>query len=75
MFEKWRLGTHYGIHVYAGDRPVATFHSRVDAGQAVADHNSQEPRLGYATTRQLLRELDARAEMDGSADYRTVDSK
>jgi len=73
MFEKWRVGTHYGIHVYAGNRPVATFHNRVEALQAVADHNSQEPRLGCATTRQLLREIDARIEVDGSADYRTVD--
>ena len=31
----WRVGVHYGIHVYAGDRPVATFHNAYDAAAAV----------------------------------------
>lgn len=35
----WRVGSHYGIHVYEGDRPVATFHTVADAKQAVSDHN------------------------------------
>ena len=30
------------------------------------------PRLGLATTRELLAELVARTEVDGSADYKTV---
>ncbi len=32
----WRVGSHYGIHVYEGDRPVATFHRPEDAARAVA---------------------------------------
>lgn len=32
-----------------------------------------EPRLGLATTGELLFELRARAEIDGSINYRTVD--
>ena len=31
----WRVGSHYAIHVYAGDRPVATFMSPDDARRAV----------------------------------------
>jgi hypothetical protein len=31
----WRLGNHYRIHVYDGDRPVATFHRGVDAAYCV----------------------------------------
>lgn len=31
----WRVGEHYGIHVYEGDRPVATFHDPRDAALAV----------------------------------------
>lgn len=38
----WRVGAHYGIHVYEGDRPVATFHTVADARQAVRDHNAAE---------------------------------
>lgn len=36
----WRIGNHYGIHVYEGDRPVATFHSADDAARAVAAVNA-----------------------------------
>jgi len=32
----WRVGRHYPIHVYEGDRPVATFHTAIDARRAVA---------------------------------------
>jgi hypothetical protein len=35
----WRVGRHYNIHVYEGDRPVATFFREEDARQAVEDHN------------------------------------
>lgn len=31
----WRVGNHYRIHVYEGDRPVATFHREEDAARAV----------------------------------------
>lgn len=36
------------------------------------DIHSSEPLLGYATTRELLTELLARTEIDGSAEYSTV---
>lgn len=36
----WRVGEHYGIHVYEGDRPVATFHDAKDAASAVASFNA-----------------------------------
>lgn len=36
----WRVGTHYGIHVYDGERPVATFHSAGDAAAAVEAVNA-----------------------------------
>ncbi len=32
----WRVGEHYGIHVYEGDRPVGTFSTSEDALRAVA---------------------------------------
>jgi hypothetical protein len=32
---EWRVGNHYQIHVYEGDRPVATFHNPEDAQRAV----------------------------------------
>jgi hypothetical protein len=32
----WRLGSHYQIHVYAGERPVATFHTVEDARRCVS---------------------------------------
>lgn len=35
----WRVGEHYGIHVYEGDRPVATFHQALDAEIAVDSVN------------------------------------
>lgn len=36
----WRIGEHYQIHVYEGERPVATFHAVVDAKRAVDAVNS-----------------------------------
>ena len=47
---KWRVGQHYGIHVYECtsdeasdlDRPVATFHTKLDAANAVRTHNLVE---------------------------------
>ena len=32
---EWRVGRHYAIHVYEGDRPVATFHREEDARRCV----------------------------------------
>lgn len=41
---EWRVGQHYGIHVYEGDRPVATFHDAADAERAVAAVNATLPK-------------------------------
>lgn len=45
MSEHWRIGNHYGIHVYEGDRPVATFHRAEDAMVAIIAHNLVADRL------------------------------
>lgn len=49
------------------------------AERTVARLNQAElkayPKLGLATTRELLQELTARIEVDGKLDYRTVDSR
>lgn len=44
----WRTGRHYGIHVYEGDRPVATFHNPHDAQRAVDAVNDDAYRQGWA---------------------------
>lgn len=41
--EQWRVGEHYGIHVYAGREPVATFHRTEDAARAVDAVNGYRP--------------------------------
>jgi hypothetical protein len=44
---EWRVGSHYGIHVYARsdrsfhDDPVCTAQTQEAAAQIVADHNAQ----------------------------------
>ena len=38
----WRTGSHYGIQVYEGDRPVATFHTVADAHCAVVAYNEAD---------------------------------
>jgi len=54
----WRVGQHYGLHVYEGDRPVATFHRPEDAARTVAAVNATKPApddhsaAGNATRRQ-----------------------
>ena len=48
-----------------------------DLASAIADEvwkADTTPNLGCATTKQLLDELMARAEVDGTMDYRMVDS-
>lgn len=37
----WRVGEHYAIHVYEGDRPVATFANALDAEMAVSAYNGR----------------------------------
>lgn len=39
----------------------------------IVDDDEDAPRLGFATTRQLLAEISARIERKQSLDYRTVD--
>lgn len=36
----WRVGSHYGIHVYEGETPVCTALTQEFAAQIVADHNN-----------------------------------
>jgi len=38
--DRWRVGGHYGIHVYCGDSPVATFFTPGEARRAVEAHNA-----------------------------------
>lgn len=40
MPEPWRIGNHYSIHVYSGDDPIATFHDKADAIEAVLAVNA-----------------------------------
>ncbi|MCP3980800.1 MAG: hypothetical protein GY716_15980 [bacterium] len=51
---------------------VAPKHRPVDPGPPIRQQQ-QEPLLGLATTGELLTELQARAEVDGTLGYRTVD--
>jgi hypothetical protein len=37
---RYRVGEHYGIHVYEGDRPVATFFNPEEAALFVAAVNA-----------------------------------
>lgn len=37
----YRVGDHYGIHVYQGDRPVATFFREDEAAAFVAARNAE----------------------------------
>jgi hypothetical protein len=37
---RWRVGRHYPIHVYEGDRPVGTMLTATDAARAVAAVNN-----------------------------------
>jgi len=61
----WRVGQHYGLHVYEGERPVATFHRPEDAARAVDAVNGAAP-AGQDTER-LREEIAAalRRRMDG----------
>jgi hypothetical protein len=62
--ELWRVGNHYGIHVYEGDRPVATFHNAEDAGLAVAAVNqATAPEVTHTARHQLARVRDARGQL------------
>ena len=36
----WRVGTHYGIHLYAGDEPLGTMLTSELAAAAVEAHNA-----------------------------------
>lgn len=49
----WRVGTHYGIHIYAEglgtfeDEPIGTTHNRGHAEQIVRDHNALYSHSSY----------------------------
>lgn len=47
---------------------------RLIAKEIESPQAEREPRLGCATTRQLLEEITARIEVNGELDYRTIDS-
>jgi DNA repair exonuclease SbcCD ATPase subunit len=56
----WRVGNHYGIHVYEDQRPVATFHAEEDARrcvQAVNAQRSDDPSAGAASELRRVRAL------------------
>ena len=38
--DRWRVGEHYGVHVYCGESPVATFFTPGEARRAVEAHNA-----------------------------------
>lgn len=42
--QPWRVGGHYGIHVYQGDLPVATFFRPEDAARTVQAVNDLQRR-------------------------------
>lgn len=54
---EWRIGNHYKIHVYEGNRPIAAFHRPEDAAIAVADHNRPFRRYGGTRSGPVLRTL------------------
>jgi len=39
--DRWRVGEHYGVHVYCGESPVATFFTPGEARRAVEAHNAE----------------------------------
>ena len=54
--QAWRVGTHYAIHVYEGDRPVATFHTVADADRAVnAVNDSAGFRAALASREEVVK--------------------
>ena len=55
--EPWRVGKHYGIHVYEGDRPVATFHRPEDAQRAVDAVNARPRQEAGQDTERLRDEV------------------
>lgn len=54
---EWRVGSHYGIHVYEGDRPVATFLDPADAERAVAAVNAQRTDAGLRAAAERVVEV------------------
>ena len=56
--DSWRVGRHYGIHVYEGNRPVATFHREEDAAAAVDAVNRLRPRVRPPTAKEAHKILD-----------------
>lgn len=55
----YRVGSHYGIHVYDGDRPVATFHDPDEAARFVAAINQEHPMTSPTTKSRLANDYRA----------------
>jgi len=68
---------HIEGHLNKGEEVICKICGK-SAKQIIADElvkkEWEEPKLGCATTRQLLAEIRARLEVDGKLDYRTIDS-
>ncbi len=47
----WRTGTHYGIHLYAGDEPIGTMLTPELADAAVEAHNAVAGACGTGEAR------------------------
>jgi len=58
--------------IYGLNRMTTHFH---DLRKSLPIKLVAEPYLGLATTRQLLKEITVRCEMNGTIGYRTVDEK
>lgn len=52
---RWRIGSHYGIHVYNGEIPVATFRNAADALRAVEAVNASGTAVGRVLAEVELR--------------------
>ena len=59
--------------IFSGWGAELTEPERAVVENRLPNYTGEQPNLGLATTRQLLEELQARAEVHGYADYRTVD--
>jgi hypothetical protein len=67
----WRVGRHYGIHVYEGDRPVATFHRAEDARRCVeglTELSRLRERLGLRTSVRLAAAVLSDEELSAALD-------
>lgn len=64
----WRIGEHYGIHIYAGEVPIATALDSVWAERIVTDHNGMLKVRRQTAEAKLLLEERTRSRGRGLAD-------